>query len=124
MTDADRVTGPRAVVEAYFSALRDRRGWERLLADDIVFTSHTSPVRRRSGRTTMVEATKRFYATIETVDVQQMLVDGDRVVVLTRYSLRPPAGETFSSDVAEVFEVRDGAIASFDIYFDSAPYPK
>jgi hypothetical protein len=30
----------------------------------------------------------------------------------------------FGSDVAEVFGVLDGKIASFDIYFDSSPFPK
>jgi hypothetical protein len=29
-----------------------------------------------------------------------------------------------SSDVAEVFQVRDGKIAALDIYFDAAPFPK
>lgn len=35
-----------------------------------------------------------------------------------------PVGPAFGSDVAEVFGVRDGRITSFDIYFDSSPFPK
>jgi hypothetical protein len=42
---------------------------------------------------------------------------------MTHYDLRGPAGP-FTSDVAEVFTIRDGKIHSFDIYFDSAPFPK
>jgi len=33
-------------------------------------------------------------------------------------------GFSFGSDVAEVFAVQDGKISSFDIYFDSSPFPK
>lgn len=52
-------------------------------------------------------------------------VDGNRVVALTRYQLQPPNGAAaFPSDVAEVFGVRDGRVASLDIYFDTAPYPR
>jgi len=33
-------------------------------------------------------------------------------------------GPAFTSDVAEVFYVVDGKIGSFDVYFDSAPFPR
>jgi len=56
--------------------------------------------------------------------VKDLLIDGHKACALTRYQLQPPAGPAFSSDVAEVFEVRDGKINSLDIYFDSSPFPK
>ena len=31
---------------------------------------------------------------------------------------------SLETNVAEVFRVSDGKIVSFDIYFDSAPFPK
>ena len=43
---------------------------------------------------------------------------------MTRYELQPPVGPAFGSDVAEVFAVHNGKIKSFDIYFDSSPFPK
>lgn len=61
---------------------------------------------------------------IAAVEVKDLLVDGDKACAFTRYELRPPAGQAFESYVAEVFRVRDGKISSFDIYFDSAPFPK
>jgi ketosteroid isomerase-like protein len=114
----------RVVVEGYFAGLKAGEGWQRFISDDVVFTSRTSPNRQISGRSTFVEATKRFYSTIASVDVRQLIVDGDRACVLSRYALKPPAGPSFDSDVAEIFQIRDGKIAAFDIYFDSAPYPK
>lgn len=58
------------------------------------------------------------------VEIKDLIVDGDKACVLVRYVLQPPGGPVFDSHVAEVFEVRDGKIRSFGIYFDSAPFPK
>ena len=114
----------RASVEGYFAGLRAGENWQRFISDDVVFTSRTSPNRQISGRSTFVEATRRFYSMIASVEVRQLIVDGDRACALTRYVLKPPAGPSFESDVAEIFQIRDSKIAAFDIYFDSAPYPK
>ena len=111
-------------IEGYFNSLKQTKGWESFLADDLVFTSFTSPIKRVSGKAAYLESTKRFYATITALEVRDLLVDGDKACALTRYELQPPGGPAFGSDVAEVFGVQDGKIASFDIYFDSAPFPK
>jgi ketosteroid isomerase-like protein len=114
----------RDTIEGYFGRLREGQGWDSFLAADLVFTSFTSPLRQISGRATFLESTKWFYSSIASVEVRCLLVDGDRACALTRYELHPPQGPAFRSDVAEIFGVRDGKIASFEIYFDSAPYPK
>ena len=117
MTTGDTILG-------YFNALKKKQGWETFLSDDLVFTSYTSPIKRVSGRAAYLDSTKRFYSMIASMEVRDLLVDGDRACALTRYELRPPAGPPFHSDVAEVFGVREGRIVSFDIYFDSSPFPK
>jgi ketosteroid isomerase-like protein len=61
---------------------------------------------------------------IKSVEVKDILVDGARACVLTRYEIQVPGRPTFESHVAELFEVRDGKIQSLDIYFDSSPFPK
>ena len=59
------------------------------------------------------------------MQVRELLVDGDRACARTRYEIRPPNGSLpFTSDVAEIFRVKDDAITSLDIYSDSAPFPK
>jgi hypothetical protein len=45
--------------------------------------------------------------------VGDVMADGPRACALTRHQLQPPARPAGSSSVAEVFEVRDGKIASF-----------
>jgi ketosteroid isomerase-like protein len=61
---------------------------------------------------------------ITTLEVKHLIVEGQKACALTHYALQPPGGPAFGSDVAEVFEVQDGKINSFDIYFDSSPFPK
>ena len=114
----------RETVQGYFTALKEKRGWESFLSDDIVFTSFAGPVKRITGKNLFVEATKRFYSSYISFELRDILVEGERACVLTRYELRAPNGNAFSSDVAEIFTVKDGKINSFGIYFDSAPYPK
>ena len=115
---------PAQVIQDYFAALGRKQRWESFLADDLVFTSHASPSRRLSGKEAYLGATRRFFSMISAVEVKELIVDGGKACALTRYELQPPGGRPFESEVAEVFGVRDGKIASLGIYFDSAPYPK
>ena len=115
----------RATIERYFERLASRGDWESTFTDDMTFTSYTSPVKEVKSKAAFLSATKRFYSSIGSVQVRELMVDGDRAVALTRYEIRPPNGAPpFPSDVAEVFRVKGDAIASLDIYFDSAPFPK
>jgi hypothetical protein len=115
--------GTRTTIEQYFEHLKTRSGWEASLADDVVFNSYTSPPKEVRGKPAYLESTKRFYGSIQSMEVRQLTVDGDRAVALTRYQLRGPKGD-FTSDVAETFGVTNGKINSFGIYFDTAPFPK
>ena len=112
------------VIVNYFDALKQKKDWTSFLADDLVFTSFTSPVRQLSGKKAFLEGTKRFYSMIAALEVRDVIVEGEKVCVLTHYELQPPAGPQFTSDVAEIFKFKDGKIESFDIYFDSSPFPK
>ena len=114
----------RETLQAYFSSLESKKDWQSFLADDMTFTSFTSPVKRISGRAAYIESTKRFYSMITSMKVKDLIIDGERACALTHYDLQAPSGQGFGSDVAEVFGVRAGKITSLDIYFDTAPFPK
>ena len=114
----------RETIDGYFSGVMQKTGWDSFLSDDVTFTSFTTPIKRVSGRAAFLESTRRFYSMIRSIEVKEVMVEGNRACALTRYELQPPVGPAFGSDVAEVFGVRDGKITSFDIYFDSAPFPK
>ena len=115
----------RKTIQSYFDRLERKNGWEASLADQLQFTSFTSPAKHVSGREAYLQATKRFYSTIAGVRVRDVIVDGDKACVLTHYALRPPNGTpAFESDVAEIFSVKNDKIDSLGIYFDTAPFPK
>lgn len=115
----------KETILSYFTKSEQKHGWESLLGDDMLFTSFTSPVKQLKGKDAYLQATKRFYSMIRSVQMRELIVDGDQACALTRYDLQPPnGGSAFSSDVAEIFAVRNGKIDSFGIYFDSAPFPK
>ena len=118
------MTTTRDTIEGYFDSLKQKGAWDTFLADELLFTSFTTPIKRVMGKGGYLEATKRFYSMIQAVEIKAMVVEGERACVLTRYELQPPGAPVFESHVAEVFEVRDGKIKSFDIYFDTAPFPK
>lgn len=112
----------RQTIEEYFHALSKGPGWQGFLADGVTFISHTSPMKRVTGRDAFIESTKGFYSMIESFEVREVIVDGDRACAATRYSLQPPRGDPFTCDVAELFAVEGDEIVSFEIYFDSAPF--
>ena len=114
----------RDTIEAYFSSLRRKDSWENYFADDVVFTNFVVPAKQISGRNAFLEATKGFYRMIASLDVRNVVAEGDRACVTTRYHLQPPSGPAFESDVAEMFVVRGDRIASLEIYFDPSPYPR
>lgn len=112
------------VVLRYLASVRAREGWERFFADELQFTNFASPVKRASGKTASLEGIRRFYGMVKAMEVERVIAEGDEACALTRYELQPPNGPAFESHIAEVFEVIDGKIQSFGIYFDSAPYPR
>jgi ketosteroid isomerase-like protein len=115
----------RETVDAYFDRLHRKNGWASLLADDLAFTSLTSPVKQVRGKDAFLQATKRFYSSIAIFTVRDLIVEGEKACALTRYTIQPPSGNpAFESDVAEIFTVRDGKIDAFTICFDSVPFPK
>jgi ketosteroid isomerase-like protein len=114
----------RETIQSYFEKLKQKKDWQSSFADETSFGSYTSPVREVKGKAAFLESTKRFYSTIKSFEIRGLLIDGDQACALTRYELQSPTGSSFTSDVAEIFSVKNGKIQSFGIYFDTAPFPK
>jgi ketosteroid isomerase-like protein len=114
----------RDLLQRYFQELEKRGSWETFLADDLKFTSFTSPVKELSGKAAYLESTRRFFSMIRGVEVRDLLVEGSKACAFTRYQLEAPNGNRFQSDVAELFRLKDDRIAALSIYFDSAPFPR
>lgn len=114
----------REVVTRYFDELTRRGPWETVLADDFTFTRFISPVKAVTGKAAYLEATRRFYSTIRSLELRDLIVEGAKACAFTSYELQAPGGPVIRSDVAELFTVSNGKIGSLAIYFDTAPFPK
>ena len=68
----------RHTIQSYFENLKKKSGWEAVLADDIAFTSFTSPIKHVTGKGAYLEATRRFFSMISALEVESILVDGER----------------------------------------------
>ena len=122
---SDTASATRRTLDEYFRLLKNREDWTLLLADDVQLVNHAGPGRRIQGRNAVVEGTRGFYGMITAVLVEEIIVDGASACAFTHYRLQPPnGGPAFGSDVAERFRVRNGLIERFEIYFDTAPYPR
>jgi ketosteroid isomerase-like protein len=78
---------------------------------------------RRSGR----EEAGGFFATladsqdVKTFEPREFIAQGERVVALGHYSWRVKStGQEYEGDWAHVFTIRDGRIAAFQEYTDTA----
>jgi hypothetical protein len=54
----------QTTVRDYFDALHRQTGWDAFLAEGMVFTSRTHPVRQIAGKAAYLQATQRFYSTM------------------------------------------------------------
>jgi hypothetical protein len=114
----------RDTIQGYFNRLKQKEGWEAFLSDDMVFTNFASPIKQVTGKEAYLESTKRFFSMVISVEVKDLIIEGEKACALTCYEIQPPGGSTFRSDVAEIFAVKNDKIDSFAIYFDNSPFPK
>lgn len=112
----------RDTIEAYVAALSNGDGWQEFLSETVTFVNHVGRGKEIVGRDAYVESTRRFFSMVRGVELQGLIVDGNRACATTRYRIHPPAGEPFPCDVAEIFAIKDGVIDMLEIYFDSAPF--
>lgn len=111
-------------VHRYLDAIKAQRAFDSLIADNATFISYTSPVKQLSGKSGYLQATQRFYSKVASLELRDLIAEGERVCATVRYEVRGADGKTFTSDVAEVYTVHLGQIQSLAIYFDTAPYPR
>jgi ketosteroid isomerase-like protein len=120
MLQTTETPAAKATITAYFERLF-ASGWEALIDDDIVFRSPSGETR---GRAAYVAATNGFKRAARSVDVIQLIVEGEDVSATTSYQLQSPNGDVARCEVVEVFSVSDGKIQSSRIYFDTAAFAK
>ncbi|MEO1079119.1 MAG: nuclear transport factor 2 family protein [Pseudomonadota bacterium] len=118
----------RATVERWLelAGSGDLNGAMALFAEDAVWSNIGST--RFSGdfvgvQGIMKELIGPLFAELEAgiaSDLEAIVADGDRAVVLSRGKARTLAGKDYNNTYAQVFTVRDGRIAGVREYMDTA----
>ena len=116
---------PRAVVEAKFAAVNRHAVAEvvALYAPDAVVTASDFCQPRR-GRADVQRTYEAIFAAVPdaVADVQELIVEGDRVAVRFVVRSRLP-GRAFDLPILDFFTVRDGLIVRDDGVFDNRGRP-
>jgi len=66
-----------------------------------------------------LEALKRLYPIVKTIEIRKLFVDADEACLLYDMETNTPIGTAF---ICEWFKVRDGKISSIRALFDARPF--
>jgi len=110
----------KEIVQSYFAAIH-KGGWESYIADDFTFVSSNLDKAAR-GKAPYIEGAGRFFRLTTSVEVRQLIVDGNTACAVARYRLRSPKGNVGVCDVAQILTVSDGKLNSSKIFFDTKAF--
>jgi hypothetical protein len=105
----------KELVHKYFEKVKSKSDWQNLISDEIKFES---PSPTTFGKDAYVTAATRFFQMAETLEVKQLVTEGEKACAWVDYSLRK-GDKTFNCLVSELLVVRDGQIVSSAILFDN-----
>jgi ketosteroid isomerase-like protein len=107
------------LIGAYYEGIARKSGWETPLADDLTFGSPAGVI---EGKAAYVENNNRFLRAVKSATPQKTIIDGDTACVWMSYDFASPSGNEMTQDVLEVWKEKDGRLASYAIYFDTAAF--
>jgi ketosteroid isomerase-like protein len=110
----------RTLLKNYYNGLSKNEHWQSLLSDDVLLTG--TVVKESKGKDLFVH--NNFFRMIKGLEVRQMIVENENAFALVSYDLVSPKGTNFSSDVAEIWKIKDKKLVSLAIYFDTAAFAK
>lgn len=105
---------PQATINAYIKAVPNG-DWQRFLADEMTYGFNTH--NHDQDRAGYIRGAQQFFSLATAVSVLECLIDGNRIAMINRYTIKTPAGPA-PYDVAEFFTVQDGKITGCSLFFD------
>ncbi len=110
------------LVQSYYDSL-NKKDEERqeLWSEDAVFSDASQTFDAR-GKKAVVEAFAHLTQVIERVTVKQMIVEGDNACAIVSYDYINAKEGKMNQDVAEIWQVKNGKLATLTIYFDLTAY--
>lgn len=113
----------RKLLETYYEGFAKKEGWESVIAEDFEYIGgdmmETTPT---IGKDAYIKVINRFSKVYQTMRVKKMVVEGDSAFVVGNYDLLFPNGASMNGDVAEVWEAKNGKLASLRIFFDTLTF--
>ncbi len=84
----------KQLLQFYYAGFAAKDGWESALSEDFEYTggdmNHTTPV---TGKQAYIEIIKRFAQRFEAMRVKEMIVDGEKAIVIGNYDFSFPNGK-------------------------------
>jgi ketosteroid isomerase-like protein len=108
------------LLNKYYKGLFSKGDWHSMLADDILLTGTVA--KESTGKQSFIN--NNFFKMVKSLKVKQMIIEDGNACAIVGYDLVSPKGTSFSSEVAEIWKVKDGKLASLAIYFDTAAFQK
>ena len=105
-------------MQALFDLFSDNIEWQAPLVADVPFATGRYSGREEVGQffTRLADAQD-----VKTFEPREFIAQGDKVVALGHYSWRVKStGREYEGDWAHVFTIRDGKVAGFQEYTDTA----
>ena len=113
----------KELLETYYKGFDQKNGWDSVLSDNFSFVggdmTKTTPI---EGKQAYIEVIKRFSQLFKTMRVKEMIIQDDNACVIGNYDYVFPNGKSINGDVAEIWKVKDGKLASLTIFFDTLTF--
>lgn len=115
------IKSTREIITTYYDRISQKGDWQSIISEDITFTSVGKITHTKDA---YVAATSRFLNVVNSLKINEFIVEGNKAGITVEYNLLSPMGNTASCEVAEILMVRDDKIYSSCIFFDTESFRK
>jgi ketosteroid isomerase-like protein len=113
----------KELLETYYKGFAEKANWDSLIADDFEYLGgdmiKTEPIIGKQG---YVEVIDRFSKVFKSMQVKEMIIQGESACVIGNYNFKFPNGKEITGNVAEIWTVKNDKLQSLTIYFDTLTF--
>jgi ketosteroid isomerase-like protein len=113
-------TAKEIIKNFYESAAKKSDKWQENLADGVSFS--VASEKKFAGKETFIKTYTAVLQVVEKMDVKKLIAEGDTICAIVSYDYLSPTKAKLHQDVAEIWNVEDGKITSFSLYYDETEY--
>ena len=110
----------KKIVKNFYDAKSRKSGWQSMVSDGVTFKGIGMP--SIDGKKGLIEITEDLLTRLKSSTMKKILVEGDTALVLNNYHLESLKGDKLILETAEIVGVKNGKVASFDVYFDTVAF--